>query len=273
MTKPLTLVLGATGKTGRRVAAALEARDLPVRRGSRSASPRFDWDDAATWPAVLEGVEQVYIAFQPDLAFPGATETIRRFSDLAVERGVDKLVLLSGRGEEAAQRCEGIVMESGARWTIVRASWFAQNFDEGHFVDAIREGVLPLPIAPVAEPFIDVDDIAKVAVAALTDPKHDGEVYEVTGPRLLTFADALGAIGEATDRSLRVVQLPPDVYRQAAVEAGVPDALAAFYVELMQMTLDGRNARVTDGVERALGRPARDFDDYVREAARAGAWS
>lgn len=270
---PLTLVIGANGKTGRRVAQKLERLGRPVRRGSRSGRPRFDWQAPATWPAALAGVDQVYVTFQPDLAFPGAIEVIDRFARLAVDLGVHKLVLLSGRGEEAAQTCEGIVQRAAASWTSVRASWFAQNFNEGHFVDAIKEGVFALPVKPVAEPFIDVDDIADVVVAAFTDDRHHGQVYEVTGPRLVEFAEAISAIGNATGRKIQFLQVSPEAYREAMVEAGVPDPLAQFFLELMTVTLDGHNARTADGVERALGRKPREFVDFVRDAASTGVWS
>jgi uncharacterized protein YbjT (DUF2867 family) len=271
--RPLTLVLGANGKTGRRVAERLQRRGWPVRRGSRSASPRFDWLEPTTWPAALADVDQAYITYQPDLGYPGAVEAIERFSALAVELGVGKLVLLSGRGEPAAQSCEDIVQRAGACWTIVRASWFAQNFSEGHFLDPIRDGVFALPVDPAAEPFIDADDIADVVVAALTGEQHGGQIYEVTGPRLVSFAEAIAAIAEASDRTIQVAQITARAYEQAMLEAGVPATLARFLVELMVATLDGRNAQVADGVEQALGRKPRDFNDFVHEAARAGVWS
>ena len=170
----LTLVLAATGKTGRRVADRLEAQGRPVRRGSRSAAIPFDWDDATTWAPALEGVEAAYVVYIPDLAVPAAPPAIRAFTELALEAGVRRLVLLSGRGEEEAQRCERIVQESGLDWTIVRASWFAQNFSEGAFHDLVLAGEVALPAGDVQEPFIDVDDIADVVVAALTEYGHVG---------------------------------------------------------------------------------------------------
>ena len=269
---PRTLVIGANGKTGRRVADRLEALGWPVRRGSRSGTPRFDWDDPQSWAAALDGIEQAYVTFQPDLAAPGAPEVIEALSRLAVDRGVRKLVLLSGRGEEGAQICEGIVQRSGAQWTIVRASWFAQNFSEGHFLEPIKSGVFALPVGSVGEPFIDVDDVADVVVAALTDDRHDGELYEVTGPRLLSFEQAIATIGQASGRDIQFVSVSAEAYLQAMLAGGAPPELAGFFTELVGTVLDGRNAHVSDGVERALGRPARDFADYARDVAQSGLW-
>jgi len=99
-----TLVLGGTGKTGRRVAKRLADKGLALRIGSRSAVPPFDWTDRNTWESVLDGVSRAYVTFQPDLAVPGAAETIGSFAALAAERGVRRLVLLTGRGEPGAQR-------------------------------------------------------------------------------------------------------------------------------------------------------------------------
>ena len=164
-----TLVIAATGKTGRRVADRLEAQGRPVRRASRSGSTpqtTFDWDDRSTWGPALEGAGAAYVVYSPDLAVPEAPDAITAFTEFAERLGVRRLVLLSGRGEEEAQRCERIVQAAGLEWTVVRASWFAQNFDEGAFGELVRAGEVTLPAGDVPEPFIDVDDIADVAVAA-----------------------------------------------------------------------------------------------------------
>src|SRR6187431_2030847 len=188
--EPLILLTGGTGTTGRRIADRLRARHIAVRIASRSGTPPFDWDRPETWPALLDGATSAYIAYSPDIAMPGAVDIVDRFSRVAVDAGVEHLVLLSGRGEDAALAAEQVVRASGARRTIVRSSWFAQNFSEGQFLEATRSGTIAMPAGNVAEPFVDVEDIADVATAALVDSGHDGLVYEVTGPRLLTFADA-----------------------------------------------------------------------------------
>jgi uncharacterized protein YbjT (DUF2867 family) len=272
-TPGLTLVLTATGKTGRRVAARLERKGVPVRRGSRSAATPFDWDDPATWEPALRGVESAYVVYTPDLAVPAAPAAIREFTRLARRAGVRKLVLLSGRGEEEAQRCERIVQESGLEWTVVRASWFNQNFSEGEFRDLVLSGEVALPVGDVGEPLIDVDDIADVAVAALTEDGHSGQVYEVTGPRLLTLAEAVAEMAEATGREIRYVEIAPEAFASGLAQAGVPDDYVKLLDYLFAVTRNGGNAHVTDGVRRALGRPARDFRDWAREAAATGAWS
>ena len=266
------LITGGTGKTGRRVAERLAVAGHDVRIGSRSSAPKFDWHDRGTWPATFDGVTAAYLAYAPELAFPGAAETVGEFARYAAEHGVRRLVLLSGRGEPRARTAERLVQQTGVAWTIVRAAVFAQNFDEGAFVDQVMDGALALHVADVAEPFIDVDDIADVAAAALTDERHTGQVYEVTGPRLLTFTEALDVIGRATGREIAFVQIAADELRAGIVAAGLPPDDARHLVELFGEILDGRNAHVADGVERALGRPARDFADFVQAAATAGAW-
>jgi len=267
------LILGATGKTGRRIAKQLEAGGHPVRLGSRGATPPFDWEDRSTWAATLDGVHAAYLSFQPDLAVPGALETIEAFTDLAVKSGVSKLVLLSGRGEVEAEQAERVVQNSGLDWTILRASWFCQNFSEAHFLEPIQQGELALPVGNIAEPFVDVEDIAEVAVAALTQPGHAGQLYELTGPRALTFAEAVAEIARATHRDINFVAVPPDAYRHALEQAQLPAELIDLVLYLFTTVLDGRNTPVTDGVQRALGRPARDFSDYVRRTASTGIWT
>ena len=194
-----TLVIGAGGKTGRRVTDRLIAAGLQVRPASRSSETRFDWEDEATWAPALAGVDAAYITYYPDLAFPGAADTVSSFADLAVANGVRRLVLLSGRGEEGARQAEVRVQESGADWTIVRCAFFNQNFSET-FVDAVRHGTLAMPGGDTAEPFLDADDIADVVVASLTDDRHIGQLYELTGPRLLTFAEAAAELSSAVGR-------------------------------------------------------------------------
>lgn len=266
------LVLGGTGKTGRRVAERLRSRGVETRIGSRSASPAFDWDEPLAWDAALEGVTVAYITYAPDLAIPGATDSIRAFVEKAVEQGVRRLVLLSGRGEEEAQACERIIQESGVEWTIIRSSWFAQNFSEGEFLGMVLDGAITLPATDVPEPFIDVNDIADVAVAALTEEGHAGEIYEVTGPRMLTFSDAVHEIAKAADKEVHFVQIPKDAFAKAIAESGAPGEIAWLLNYLFETVLDGRNAFVTDGVQRALGRAPTDFTDFARRVAARGVW-
>lgn len=271
------LVIAARGKTGRRVADRLEARGLPVRRASRSGggqpgSARFDWDDRSTWRSALEGADAAYVVYSPDLAVPAAPDALTAFTALARELGLRRLVLLSGRGEQEAQRCEAIVADAGLEWTVVRASWFAQNFDEGAFAEMVRAGEVALPVDTVREPFIDVDDIADVAVAALTEEGHDGRVHEVTGPRLMTFAEAVAEIAQAAGRDVRFVTIPARAFREGLEQAGLPADQIELLGYLFTEVLDGRNASLADGVQRALGRPPRDFADYARSVAATGAW-
>jgi uncharacterized protein YbjT (DUF2867 family) len=271
-TRP-TLVLGGTGKTGRRVAERLMARDIPVRLGSRSAEPPFDWEQPSTWAPALEGVGSVYVSYYPDLAVPGAVETVGSFARLAVESGVRRLVLLAGRGEAEAERAEQAVRESGAELTILRSTWFAQNFSEDYWRDAVLSGEVALPAGEMPEPFVDADDIADVAVAALTEEGHVGELYELTGPRLPTFAEAVEEIAAATGREIRYVPVSIDEYAEVAAEQGAPGEVIELLRYLFGEVLDGRNAHLADGVQRALGREPRDFRDYARDAAATGVWN
>ena len=267
------LVTGATGKTGRRIIQRLSEKGHAVRKGSRKSDPPFDWGDQSTWDAVLDGVTAAYICYAPDLAIAGATDTIRAFVEGAVEYGVRRLVLLSGRGEEEAQRCERIVQRADIEWTVVRASWFSQNFSEGPFLDMVLAGEIALPAGEVGEPFVDADDIADVAAAALTEDGHAGQVYELTGPRLLTFTEAAGEIARATGRAIRYVQITPEAFAAGVAGAGLPDDIAWLLDYLFVTVLDGRNAHLGDGVRRALGREPEDFAGYARRTAAAGVWS
>lgn len=267
-----TLILGGSGKTGRRVAARLSARGWPVRLGSRSGSPRFDWDDRATWAPILEGAGAVDITFFPDLAVPGAAEAVGAFAALAVDSGVRRLVLLSGRGEPEAQRAEEALKATGADWTILRASWFSQNFSESFLLGPVLEGEIALPADAVREPFVDADDIADVAAAVLTENGHVGQLYELTGPRALTFAEATAEIAAASGRSLRYRRLTQEEFGAALAGLDLPAEHIAFFTGLFTEVLDGRNSGLANGVRRALGRDPKDFTDYARAAAATGVW-
>jgi uncharacterized protein YbjT (DUF2867 family) len=266
------LVIGATGKTGRRVADRLAAAGHHVRPGSRSAEIPFDWEDAGTWDAALAGVDSVYVSYFPDLAVPGAAEAAGSLAAAATRAGVERLVLLSGRGEPGAQAGERAVRAAFPAATVVRASWFNQNFSEGYLLEPVLEGTVAMPVGDIPEPFVDTDDIADVAVAALVDGRHAGELYEVTGPRALTFAQAVAEVAAAAGRDVEFVPVTADEYLEAAADL-VPADMLWLLRHLYTEVLDGRNVHLTDGVQRALGRPPRDFADYAREAAATGVWS
>ncbi|MFF4371243.1 NAD(P)H-binding protein [Streptomyces sp. NPDC001594] len=263
-----TLVIGGHGKTGRRVAERLLIQGREVRIGSRTGEPAFDWHAPATWGPALRDVDRVYVTYQPDLAFPGAADQVGAFAEAAVAAGAGRLVLLSGRGEEAARLAEDRLKDSGADWTVVRASWFNQNFDESFFLESVRAGEIALPVADAVEPFVDAGDIADVVVAALTDGRHAGRTYELSGPRLLSFGEVAAELSKATGREIAYVPVSDGEFRAALRQEGLPEEFA----ELFALILDGRNAHLVHGVEEVLGRRSRDFADYAREAAATGVW-
>jgi len=265
------LVIGATGKTGSRISALLERKGHPVRRGSRSAAIPFDWDNPETWPRALEGVSAAYVSYFPDIAIPGAVEHVEQFCNLAHRMGLERLVLLTGRGEHHAERAEDVVRRCGAPFTIIRAAWFAQNFSEGALHGPVMAGVLPMPGGNVREPIIDIDDIAEVAVAALTQDGHTGKLYEVTGPRLMTFSEMADALSVAMAQPVQHLPISFDDFH-AELKRENGEMIADIVTEIARETLDGRNAYLGDGVQRALGRAPRDFTDFARTAAAVGCW-
>ena len=266
-----TVVLGGTGKTGRRVAERLRARGEDVRIGSRSATPPFDWEDPATWEPALRGATAAYVSYFPDLAVPGAAKLVGTVAAIAARLGITRLVLLSGRGEEEAEHAEHAVWDAVPSATVLRCSWFAQNFSEGYLLDGVLAGELALPVGPVPEPFVDVDDIAEIAVAALTEDGHAGQLYELTGPRALTFAEAVEEIARASGRPVRFTTVSMTEFAAEMAVAGVPDDVVQLLAYLFGEVLDGRNVPVGDGVQRALGRPARDFRAFAENNFEAWA--
>ncbi|MCX5203024.1 NmrA family transcriptional regulator [Streptomyces sp. NBC_00237] len=260
------LVTAASGKTGRRVADRLTARGVDVRAGSRKGEVRFDWEDEGSWGPALAGADAAYVAYYPDLAAPGAVEAMRAFGLAARERGVSRLVLLSGRGEPDAALAESALREacgSPSALTVVRAAFFAQNFSEGAMAEGVAAGEIAFPGGDTAEPWVDADDLADVVVEALVSPGHGGETYEVTGPRLLTFAEVAEEIGRATGREVRYVPVTVAQYAAALQGYGLPMEEAEWMAGLFGMLLDGHNAMTTDTVRRVLGREARDFRGFA----------
>ena len=259
------LVIGATGKTGSRVYQTLFNMGLNVKGASRHGEVHFDWQAPETWAISLNNVDAVYLTYYPDLAIPEAPEDIAKFCALAKIKGVKHITLLSGRGEPAAQICEEIVQTSGLSNTVVRASWFNQNFSEGMFRAYIESGTIALPVGHVTEPFVDVDDICDVVVASLLDDKHNGELYEVTGPELLSFPQLADTFSTVLDKPIRFQQISLDSFVDGLNANQVDPSAIEMLSYLFTVVLDGRNEHLTDGVFRALGRPAKRFSDFVRD--------
>ncbi len=267
------LIIGKNGKTGSRVEQLLQTQGYSTRGVSRSTTPAFDWRNSNTWSAALEGVNSAYVTFQPDLAIPEAEEIIREFVAAAKIAGLEHLVLLSGRGEDGAQRAEQVLQKSGLSWNVVRASWFAQNFSENFMLEGIQNGELVLPASDVPEPFVDIDDLAEVAVAALTRPQLRNRVFEVTGPQAITFKDCVQEIARQTGRTIQYIPIPVADFIDGMKAQGFPKEYQWLINELFTVLFDGRNTPTADGVEQALGRPASSFSDYVKKTAASGIWN
>ncbi|WP_371625186.1 NAD(P)H-binding protein [Streptomyces sp. NBC_01116] len=274
------LVIGGTGKTGRRVVARLRERGVETRAASRSGDTLFDWADLTTWAAALDGVATVYIT--PLDTTPSPTPA---FVEQAVAGGVRRLVLLSARGtdvpgffgpgyEDGGPHGEGerAVRASGVTWTILRPGWFAQNFSEGVFLDAVLAGELALPTGDGKAAFVDADDIAEVAVAALTEDGHAGQEYGLSGPRALGMDEVLDEIAKETGKRAAYVRVDTDAFRAGLVAQGFEDVEAGLWTDALRPITTSAEAPVLDGVRRALGREPRDFAAFVRDAAARGAW-
>lgn len=276
MAHDTTLVLGATGKTGRRVTARLRLAGVPVRTASRSSPTPFDWTDPDGWDAVLDGVGAVYVVA------PTVPGPVHEFTARAESAGVRRAVLLSGRGADTwgdspfgldMRSAEDAVRGSALEWTILRPNNFDQDFDEDVFHAPLLGGTLALPAGEVPEPFIDVEDVADVAAAVLTQPgRHAGLVYEMSGPRALTFAEAADLISRASGMPVTYKQISPAEYTAQLVDGGWARADAEHVSEMFVMMARASLAEPVDGVAQVLGRPPRTFEDYVVRAAAAGAW-
>jgi uncharacterized protein YbjT (DUF2867 family) len=248
----------------------------PVRAASRSSRVRFDWSEPGGWDAALQGVTAVYVVAPRE---PGpAHEFVAR----AEAAGVQRLVLLSGRGADTwgdspfgldMRSAEDAVRGSALEWTVLRSSNFDQNFDEDVFHAPLLAGELALPAGAVPEPFIDIDDVADAAAVVLTEPgRHAGRIYELTGPRALTFAEAVDLISRASGLPITYKQISPAEYTAALIEDGVSEDDAHHVAEMFVLMERGLLAATTDDLATVLGRAPRTFEEYVVRTAAAGAW-
>lgn len=270
--KPV-LVIGGTGKTGRRIVKRLRDHHIPVRVGSRKENPSFNWEDRTTWESALQGTKSAYISYYPDLAVENAAKDIADFSAIAKINGVNRLVLLSGRGEEGAQNAENMLINSGVDWTIIRCSWFCQNFSEGFLLDQINQREIFLPIGDVKEPFIDVEDIADVAFAALTEEGHEGKLYEMTGSSAISFEEATNKIAGAIGINIKYNHISVAKFEEMLKKDQTPQVYIDFLIGLFTQVFDGRNTNLEVGVQEALSQIPRSFDDYVKVTAKSGIWT
>jgi uncharacterized protein YbjT (DUF2867 family) len=268
------LVIGGTGKTGRRVVEQLQNKGIEPRIGSRNASPSFDWDDKDTWVNALQGIERMYVTYYPDLAVPGAKEAIQSLTYLAKELGVKKMVLLSGKGETEAEACEKIVINSGMDYTIVRASWFNQNWSESFFLEPILSGEVALPMSDVLIPFVDANDIAEVAATVLIDDSYNGEIIEVTGPELITFKQIVNIISKTSDRNLNFYDITLEQYVDGMKQMQIPSDVVWLIEYLFSHVLTNpKNQLVVHDIERVLGRKAKPFEEYAQDTVKTGIWN
>jgi uncharacterized protein YbjT (DUF2867 family) len=271
MSNSSILVIGASGKVGRRILANLAVMGHAATPAGRRTALRFDWQDRSNWADHFAGMQTAFVAYYPDLAAPQGIDDIAALAAIAKSAGLKRMVLLSGRGESGAVRAENALRESGVGFTILRSAFFNQNFSEGLMQLGIMDGLLALPAGMRVEPFVDVDDIAEIGASALLDDRHHNRLYELTGPRLLSFADAVAEIGAATGRRIDYAPVSLEDFHAAMLGEYGPDS-ATLFTELFRELFDGRNESLADGVREALGRPPRDFTSFCLDAERSGAW-
>ncbi|WP_298504418.1 NmrA family NAD(P)-binding protein [uncultured Maribacter sp.] len=267
------VVIGGTGKTGSRVAKNLKESGYNVRIVGNKTNPGLDWENQETYDAVLEGMDRAYIVYYPDLAVPGSKKAITILTKKAITAGLKKVVLLSGKGETEAEACEQIVANSGLDYTLVRASWFNQNFSEGAFIDFVLDGVVALPMPEARIPFVDANDIADVVSKVLVDDSYNGQTITVTGPEMRSFEEVVGIMADASNRHIQYVPISIEEFKDGMQKAGLPDSYVWLFGYLFKEVLGNPdNQEVSYDVEKVLGRKAIDFTEYAAKVAATGIW-
>jgi len=268
----LTIITAPHSKTGKRVVNLFNKAGLAYRGASRTSEVPFDWTQPETWIDTLHSANAIYIVLPPDLAFSGLPEILKRFLKFCSAKRLKKIVLLSGRGEEEALKCEQLTLSCGIPATVVRASWFSQNFSEGMFQEEIQKGEIVVPVKEVKEPFVDAEDIAEVVFRALTETGHANKVYELTGPELLSFEDVAHRFSQQLGKPVKASYVPIDEYLAMLHQANIPieeiEVIKFLYMEL----LDGRNERLAFGVEEALGRKSASITQFIDRHKTTDLW-
>lgn len=277
MTKRRILVTGATGKTGRRLVSLLRARGQVVREASRSSLAHFDWADQGSWAPALEGVSAAYVV-TPSAGDRADAERFRVFGQLAVAAGVTTAVLVSIPNDGSSyfggvQEAEKQLRDTGLKLTILRPRWFNQNFSEDFLTPSVVAGDLRLPAGDGKEAFVDANDIAEVAAAALTDPSLAGQDYELTGPRLLGFAEIAAELTKALGRPIRYTPLSKEDFIAEQLAFGVPEDWAHLSADLYAGIASGGLETTTTDIQHVLRRPPLDFRAYAATTASSGAWN
>jgi uncharacterized protein YbjT (DUF2867 family) len=268
------LILGGTGKVGRRLGQSLTAAGHAARAASRHAAVRFDWAEPATWPDALAGTDGLFIIG------PGsATDWSGRLTSLlttAQSAGTKHAVLLSARGVEflpggAVGQSEQALREGPLSWTILRPSHFAQNFTEAMFVPV--DGVITTAVGTGAEPFIDVADVADVAAAVLARDTWHETTLELSGPEAITFAEAAAILTQASGTSVRFADESDASHVARLRAAGTPEGYIEWRMAMLGGIRSGADAYLSDGVQAVLGRPATSFREWARREVPAAAWA
>ncbi|WP_437744201.1 NAD(P)H-binding protein [Sorangium sp. So ce1504] len=277
---PLVLITGGTGTTGRAVAARLAAAGARVRTASRAAPAardgvehaRFDWADAATHDEALRGADRVYLVAPAMVEDPSAL--MLPFVERALARGARRLVLLSASPVAEGSPGLGLVhralRERAPEWTVLRPSWFMQNFIDPrhpHAAAIAGRGELTTATGGGRVGFVDADDIAEVAARALFDGAPHNTSHVITGPEALSYDDVAAIVSRIAGRAIRHVRAGEEDARAYLVRAGVPSPYAGFLVSLDLAIRDGAEDRVTDVVQRVTGRAPRAFGDLARAHA------
>jgi uncharacterized protein YbjT (DUF2867 family) len=274
------LIVGATGKVGRRLVSRLRESGQAVRAVSHSTEIRFDWHDESTWAAALDGVAAAYM-IPPDEPIPAEA-----FAAAAAAAGVGRLVSQAGRRVHVLAEAVGVgpeaigmyalqeaVRGSGVEWTVLQPNNFNENFSEGDYRGALLAGELALPLEGTAEPFIAVEDIAAVAAAVLTEDGHHGRIYELTGAEALPFKEAVDILAQASGRPMVFRTETPEEHAEAMRAAGLPDDLVFFLDAMYRVMREGALAPTTGDVKAVLGREPVAFADWAARAAASGAWN
>ncbi|WFB06223.1 NAD(P)H-binding protein [Streptomyces sp. LX-29] len=276
-----TLVIGATGTTGSRTAARLVAAGHHVKAASRRATPlpgtepvRFDWYDPATFSDALTGADRVSLVPPPGDPDPAAV--MLPFLRQARAAGVHRAVLLSSSAIPSGGPAVGAVHQALPdlfdQWAVLRPSWFMQNFmgTHAHALSIRDEGVILTATGSGRVGFVDADDIAAVAVHALTDDLAPNTDLVLTGPEALRHDDIAAIVTQVTGR--------PVVHRNLTYEAlcdrlaaAIPLEFATMLADMDRAIAEGAEDRTTDTVRRLTGRPPNSFRTVVERELASGA--
>lgn len=264
------LVTGATGTIGQALIKQLQTKNADFVAGVRNVEEakkklpsvsnfvEFDFSNSATYEGAVENIDSVFVLGPPIVL--NLEELVAPFLDFLKGKGINRVVYLSALGSENMKlltfhtTLTQKIKDDGFDYTILKPSFFAQNFKNYEWENITERGVVYVPAGTGKAGFVDVNDIAAVAAAALTEDGHSGKTYEITGPEILGYQDAANLLSEVMGKQIVYPNPTPEEFGATLKQAGAPDFIASYMIDVYSMILNNHVNVLSNHVEEVTGK-------------------